>query len=142
MQSFSPLYTYEDCAKVLDNKRCFKNALEAYQVLRVIRGITKRGWRNHPVTKMWSNNPNSYVEYALYFTNEWRARGFKTTLDNKLKELYVAGENTDKPKWWGIESFHASHRQTLLFKNFEHYTRFGWKETPVYQYWWPTQNGF
>ena len=142
MQSFSPLYTYEDCAEVLDNKRCFKNALEAYQVLRVIRGVTSKGWINHPVTKMWAKNPNSYVEYALCFTNEWRKRGFKTTLDDKLKGLYVLGENNDKPKWWGLELFHSSHRQTLLSKNFDHYSRFGWKENPIYEYWWPSQNNF
>jgi len=142
MQSFSPLYTFEDCAKTLDNKRCFKNALEAYQVLRVIRGITSKGWKNHPVTKMWMKNPNSYVEYALNFTQEWRNRGFKTTLDEKLKSLYVLGETNEKPAWWGIEEFHSSHRRTLLSKNLEHYSKFGWKESPIYSYWWPSQNGY
>jgi len=143
MQSFSPLYTYEDCARVLDNKRCFKNALEAYQVLRIIRGVTNtKGWRNHPVTIMWAKNPNSYVEYALCFTDEWKRRGYKTTLDIKLKDLYNSKESSDKPDWWSREEFHSSHRQTLLSKDFNYYSKFGWSEQPKYEYWWPTQHGY
>ena len=143
MQSFSPLYTYEDCARVLDNKRCFKNALEAYQVLRIIRGVTNtKGWRNHPVTLMWAKYPNSYVEYALCFTTEWLKRGYKTTLDTKLKQLYNPQESTIKPDWWDVEEFHSSHRQTLLTKDFNYYSKFGWSEQPKYEYWWPTQHGY
>lgn len=138
MQSFSPLYTFEDCAKVLDNKRCFKNALEAYQVLRVIRGLTPgKAWRNHPVTKMWASNANCYVEYALNFVLEWYGRGYKTTLEDKIKSLYVAGETNAKPDWWGREDIHLSHRSNLLRKDKEFYGKLWPNDPDNLPYIWP-----
>lgn len=122
MQSFVPLYTFSSCAKVLDDKRCFKNALEAYQVLRVIRGLSRGGgWKNHPVVKMWNKQPNTYVDYALAFVAEWKARGYNTTLEEKIKALYVAGEANSLPQWWGNEAVHLSHRSNLIRKMPDYY---------------------
>ena len=42
------------------------------------------------------------------------------------------------PKWFGNKNFHSAHRQTLLSKDFEWYSQFGWKEEPKYEYVWPS----
>ena len=75
---------------------------------------------------------------------EWKERGFKDTvwdklaeMDDKLIELGKTIENKDYPKWLGNEAFHASHRSNLLRKDSIHYGQFGWTEPHNLPYVWP-----
>lgn len=51
--TFLPECSYADSFLTLDKKRLNKQLVEAYQIHKALSGKTK-GWRNHPVTKMWS----------------------------------------------------------------------------------------
>ena len=61
MQTFVPLTsTVDDIAKVLDNKRLNKQALEGWQILMTLLELdpqgnhrVPKGWYNHPAVKMW-----------------------------------------------------------------------------------------
>jgi hypothetical protein len=57
MQVFMSEYTFEESAKVLDNKRLVKQLLEGRQILAALAGQTK-GWRSHPaVPRIPRSNP-------------------------------------------------------------------------------------
>ena len=51
--------------------------------------------------------------------------------------------NASYPPWFGCEDFHKAHRQILLGKNYEWYSKFGWGDKPAVQvngkwpYLWP-----
>jgi len=81
---------------------------------------------------------------------EWIARGYKNTmqlynLDNK--KLIAPKSYFDPSHYmyiiqlplWLNDNFCSHHRATLLFKNFEYYSQFGWTEEPKYKYIWPTK---
>lgn len=51
MQTFMPYYNWDECAKVLDNKRLNKQKVEALQILKAIND-PEYGWQNHPAVNM------------------------------------------------------------------------------------------
>lgn len=134
MQTFLPFASFEDTAKVLDYRRLGKQRVEAWQILNCLSGKTE-GWKNHPAVKMWKGYEGTLARYGLVICGEWIARGYKDKMMDRFEEYLVGNQNN--PVWLGDEQFHSSHRQTLLFKNFEHYSKFGWKEIPKYEYVWP-----
>ncbi len=143
MNSFLPYSDFAQSAKSLDRARLGKQRLEVRQMLNVLKSPSgKTGWLNHPCTQQWKYNHNSLVEYGLAICSEWIARGYKDNQYPIIKGMYDKTLTTNLPGWLGREEFHSSHRQTLLSKNFEWYSQFGWCETPVYEYWWPSKNGF
>jgi hypothetical protein len=84
---------------------------------------------------MWMGYPRALAEYYNLCLEVWERRGYR---NDKLKPLSPA-DSPDIPWWLGKEEFHASHRQTLLWKNVRWYSQFGWEEAPKYEYWWPTK---
>jgi hypothetical protein len=52
MQTFLPDRDFAVCAATLDNRRLGKQRLEAYQILRTLRGLSP-GWSHHPAVAMW-----------------------------------------------------------------------------------------
>ena len=52
VNTFLPYPDFVKSAKILDYKRLGKQRVEAWQILRALRGETK-GWRNHPATNLW-----------------------------------------------------------------------------------------
>lgn len=101
---------------MLDYRRLGKQRVEAWQVLRALRGETK-GWRNHPAVLMWRGHENALNLYAREMCLEWRERGY---VDNMLDRFVCVGEPT-LPKWLGDSRLHLSHQSNLIRKYPEYY---------------------
>lgn len=141
MQTFLPYADFEKTVKCLDYRRLGKERLEAMQIHKIITGTVEPGkngriaWLSHPCVKMWRGYENALATYHNFCIYEWIDRGYKNTME------VIHYDGTMKcPPWIGDERFHSSHRQTLLFKNFEWYSQFGWNEKPKYEYFWPTKS--
>lgn len=104
LQTFLPYADYDESARVLDNKRLFKQAVEALQIMQAMtqrrlvsqyqgqgpRGGTKWlplpedqwyiehrrvGWGNHPATRMWVGAGFELLQYQDAICAEVRRRG-------------------------------------------------------------------
>lgn len=150
MQTFLPYPDFEKSAQVLDMQRLGKQRVEGMQILKVLLGLGKRNkngniaWSNHPAVKMWKGSEVYLYEYTLDMCDEWIKRGYKDTVKQKTSDMWMQQMSAlplaSKPWWLGKNKFHASHRQTLLEKNYKHYSQFGWIEKAKYEYWWPTEH--
>jgi hypothetical protein len=143
MQTFLPFSDFTKSAQVLDRQRLCKQRVETKQIYLAI-SDPSYGWQNHPAVNQWRGYLNALAMYGHAICGEWKRRGYKDTLDEWFLDRYSNpfSQVSGNPAWLGKEEFHKSHRQTLLFKNFEFYSKFGWAETPKYEYYWPTKNGF
>lgn len=131
MQTFLPYPDFHKTFEVLDYRRLGKQRVEAKQILNALeRG--SGGWYNHPAVKMWKGYETALKLYHDQCIDEWVARGY----NNNMPKFGI-DEDVVLPPWIGNEKFHSCHRQTLLFKNFEWYSQFGWTEKPTYEYFWP-----
>lgn len=132
MQTFLPYPDFNTTVSCLDMKRLGKQRVEAMQIYNIICGNTsKKGWINHPAVRMWRGFENALAEYHNSCIVEWIRRGYKNTMK------FLPSANIVYPEWFGNDKFHSAHRQTLLFKFPEWYSKFGWSETPKYEYVWP-----
>ena len=135
MQTFLPYPDFVKTFQCLDYKRLGKQRLEARQIFNIITGRAKsNAWTNHPAVLMWKGHADALALYHNLCIDEWVRRGYKNSMEKiniKYELLY--------PFWFSMEKFHSSHRQTLLFKNYDYYKQFGWKETPKYEYYWPVR---
>lgn len=129
MQTFLPYEDFKQSAKVLDYRRLGKQRLEAYQILQILLK-RKSGWKNHPAVLMWQNYENALKLYFNICVQEWVARGYK----NNYKLFKI--KSYTLPDWIG-SNIHSSHRANLLRKNYEFYSKYGWKENPNMPYYWP-----
>ena len=138
MQTFLPYADFNKTVECLDYRRLGKMRIEAMQIYRVITGQAKPNksgkvaWSSHPAVRMWRNHEDALAIYHNSCIKEWIKRGYKNNMsliEPKGKIIY--------PHWLGDEKFHALHRGTLLFKNYEWYSQFGWEEEPKYEYIWP-----
>jgi hypothetical protein len=161
MQTFVPLTTsFEDIAKVLDNKRLNKQALEGWQILMTLLELDPqgnhripKGWVNHPAVRMWKGHEMALYRYIDAMVVEWKRRGYKSTIGDKAKatimralELGLLSDVSTNPGWLSnpqtFKDVAASHRLALLSKDYEWYSQFGWKEDlgyrkETYEYVWP-----
>lgn len=149
-------------ARQLDNKRLFKQALEGWQILMNLTELDPQGnyrepagWSNHPAVKMWRGSELLLFIYIMAMIKEWRARGFKTTLDDKLIKTmthakFLGKVGTSTPAWMRdhdlFKEIASSHRKALLTKHYEHYNQFNWPEDKgvapkSYDYVWPIKGG-
>jgi hypothetical protein len=161
MQTFVPLTTsFEDIAKVLDNKRLNKQALEGWQILMTLLELdpqgehrVPKGWANHPAVRMWRGHEVALHRYIQAMVDEWKRRGFKSTIGDKAKATLMRAYDLDliqspatNPDWVSNYSYFgeiaASHRLALLSKDYEWYSQFQWpedtgKRPETYDYIWP-----
>lgn len=162
MQTFVPLTsTVDDIAKVLDNKRLNKQALEGWQILMTLLELdpqgnhrVPKGWYNHPAVKMWRGHEMALFMYINAMVEEWKSRGYKSTIGVKawgtiqvaMSKGLVSDSNLDAPQWIEdkdlFEQIASSHRTALLNKDYEWYSQFGWAEDTgtkpeTYDYIWP-----
>lgn len=118
MQTFLPYPDFKQSAEVLDDKRLFKQCVEAYQLLQALTqrrlvttttGVGPRGgktkvelpreqwriehrqvgWQNHPATLMWTGAGFQLLEYIDVMCAEWRRRGHETTVDKKAEIVFL-----------------------------------------------------
>ena len=122
MQTFLPYPDYQKSAACLDKRRCWKQVLEARQLI-------NGSFPNHPAAKMWRGYGNALKQYYNVFLLECLdVRGIDTTL---TQEPVV---DVIQPSWLGNEEFHSCHRVALLTKDPVWYGRFGWAEKVDYNY--------
>lgn len=133
MQTFLPYPNIKKSLQVLDSRRLGKQRVEAYQILNIILNRTEtKGWRNHPVVKMWKKYPNALKFYFNECIVEWKKRGYQ----NNMSLEKIKGK-VRFPLWFGNNNFHASHRSNLLRKNKDYYSKLGWTEKADLGYVWP-----
>jgi len=162
MQTFVPVTTsFKDIAKVLDNKRLNKQALEGWQILMVLLELDPQGehrvpkaWVNHPAVKMWRGHEMALYYYIQCMVDEWKRRGYKSTIGDKAKATVfcaldlgiIDDSNMFNPQWMRYQPQYkeiaASHRAALLSKDYEWYSQFNWPEdkgyrVETYEYVWP-----
>lgn len=130
MQTFLPYADFRASAAALDWRRLGKQRVEAYQLLRALRGET-RGWASHPATRMWRDREAALGAYMNAMIDEWVARGYQNTMPKARVSRFRT------PAWLGDDAFHASHRANLLRKDAIYYRRHGWTEDPSLPYVWP-----
>lgn len=148
MQTFLPIATtdFKQIAKVLDNKRLNKQALEGWQIMLTLLELDPqgnyrkpKGWVNHPAVKMWKGNESLLFVYIKDMVDEWLSRGFKSTIKDKATQTFIVAvennlidETQEAPKWMvdkiKFEQIASSHRQALLVKDYSWYTQFHWDE--------------
>lgn len=132
MQTFLPYPDFQKSIRILDSKRLGKQRVETFQVLNILLERTEtKGWRNHPVTQMWTGYESALQLYQNYTIQEWINRGYKNTM--QFENLIIEAR---MPKWLGDERLHRSHRSNLLRKDYEYYSQF-FDEDPNLEYYWP-----
>lgn len=148
MQTFLPYASFEESARVLDDRRLGKQRVECLQLLQVLLGrkldtvlgtirFHPKGWVNHPAAKMWHGYEDGLAKYMESICMEWQKRGFKDSCLFKLQSLFPFYHDAKLPQWVGSEAVHASHRSNLLRKEPGWYGRFGWSEPHDLPYIWP-----
>lgn len=166
MQSFLiDTTSFEATARVLDNKRLHKQALEAWQCLMTMTKLDPngehrdpKGWNSHPVVKMWRGYETALVDYIQIMVTEWKGRGYKSTIGEKTDATYRRALELDRvspefilPPWMRDNDYYSrlcsTHRTALLCKNYEWYSQFDWPEDAgtapdTYEYLWPHLDGF
>lgn len=139
MQTFLPYASFVSSARVLDRQRLGKQRVEAWQILNALRG-ERKGWVNHPATRMWEGHERSLALYGITMCYEWTRRGYRDTMAQRFRPI-VRGAFPVAPKWLGDEDFHLSHRSNLIRKMPEHYGVIWPDIPPDMPYVWPNQEG-
>ena len=133
MQTFLPYADFEKSIKTLDYRRLGKQRVETFQVLNILLERTPtKGWRNHPVTLMWTGYESALQLYQNITIREWVNRGYK----NNMQYEEIDPGTVIMPDWFGNEEFHRSHRSNLLRKDFEYYSQY-FDEPNDLEYYWP-----
>jgi hypothetical protein len=133
MQTFLPYPDFIQSVKVLDYRRLGKQRVETFQVLNILLDRTpSKGWRNHPVTRMWTGYEEALKLYQNFTILEWIDRGY----NNNMKFEDVNHSSIVYPSWFGQDTFHKSHRSNLLRKDYEYYSQF-FDEPSDLEYHWP-----
>lgn len=130
-----PVADFAKSARILDKKRCWKQVVEASQIITVLES-GRKAWSNHPAVLMWKGYIPALKNYYNAFW--WEAvhnRGVKAVKLQLMGDLSYAV----LPPWVGNEDFHASHRSNLLRKDREYYSKFGWTEPDDLPYIWPSK---
>ena len=139
MQTFLPTEDFRESAQILDYKRLGKQRVEALQIYNALcniptkSGRSYRGWLNHPAVLMWKGYEEALILYRNAMIEEWILRGYNNTM-----EMYSVGSNVKMPYWIGDDRVHSSHRSNLLRKDFDFYSKYGWKEPLNIEYFWIT----
>jgi len=132
VQTFLPHPDFDECARVLDDRRLGKQRVE---VLQLVRALTRpeHGWRHHPAARMWRGHEEALAAYGAAICREWVRRGYADTCDATIaQDVRAAGvrrvrsqaelaEAGALPPWLGDEALHRSHRSNLVRKDPEHY---------------------
>ena len=145
MQTFLPYPDFAKSAAVLDRQRLGKQRVEAYQILRALRGESK-GWVNHPATRMWRGSERLLIRYTMAVCGEWLDRGYNDTIMSKVVWMMNDHQYADHPDgaWAGMhppflydDRLFESHQGNLVRKFPEHYGPLFPDADPTLPYYWP-----
>ena len=133
MQTFLPFANFKKSVETLDYRRLGKQRVETFQVLNILLDRTdSKGWRNHPVTRMWTGFEEALKLYQNFTISEWISRGYKNNMSFEIVDM----DNVVMPFWFGRDDIHRSHRSNLLRKDFNYYSQF-FDEPANLEYVWP-----
>lgn len=140
MQTFLPYPFIFQSAMVLDKKRCWKQVVEAKQIVNAVvkleAGHTKVGWGNHPAVKMWVG----HLEYLKHYYNVFLSESIHNrSIDTKLQPMECNINGVKPPPWLFNKAFHDSHKSNLLRKDYKYYSQFGWDVPNNLKYVWPVK---
>lgn len=143
MQCFLPYPSFRESARVLDGARLRKQRAEVVQLLEALEDPSKKRVHNHPACKMWRGRRDALVAYGLVICDEIVERGWldftrSKILAHRTVEFEPTQESVPMPRWLGQAEFHASHRGNLLRKEYSWYKIYGWGESPLLPYVWPS----
>ena len=98
--------SYKLVAQELDDKRLGKQRVEAYQIVKALRGdyADSGAWENHPATVMWRGYEHQLGWYGFYICEEWIKRGHKDSLIQHFIKLIESSPSTSLPWWVTIQS--------------------------------------
>ncbi len=156
MMTFLPYSDFKKCAEVLDKRRCWKQVVEASQIIDCLEG-KKVGWKNHPAVKMWVGYENLLKHYYnVFLYHSLKVHKINTQMWYKDCPYSYGVRSQDfgdyftindfsswersKPFWMGQEPFHRAMRARLIEKDPEFYgPKFldkdkGYNDS---KYWWP-----
>ena len=128
--TFLPEPDFRLSAQCLDRKRLGSQRLEAKILFRVLNNEIVAP--QSKIVKMWKGYENALALYHDLVIEEWVSRGYA----NNMPFMKPEGEIIFPP-WFGDIKVHSSHRAALLMKDFDWYSKFGWKELPEIKYYWP-----
>lgn len=117
--TFLPYPDFKKSIESLDNTRCAKQRLEAYQMINAImkkreNPMDKVAWSNHPACLMWVGYENALIQYFNICLDVWESRG----KSNSMKRMdYIDNKEVKMPWWVGWHEFHESHKASLLRKH-------------------------
>lgn len=142
MQTFLPYANFIQSAEVLDKKRCWKQVVEAKQIISILSHLEecpkdKVPWMNHPAVKMWVG---SNVHLKKYFNVFLKISKEKHKINTKYIPYEIDEQIIEKrPFWWGNKDFHRAMRARLIEKDREFYLPLfpndeGYNDG---KYWWP-----
>lgn len=140
MQTFLPYPDFIKSAEVLDKKRCWKQVVEASQIIDVLDG-RRTGWINHPAVRMWVGHIH---ELKMYFNAFLKVCKEKHKINTKYEYFSVISQYHQQeyefPWWLGKHKFHRAMRARLIEKDEEFYLPlFGEKDKGFNggKYFWP-----
>lgn len=138
METFLPYDDFQDSALHLDKQRCWKQVVEASQIITVLeRG--SGGWVNHPAVQMWKGYEGAL---QLYFNTFCLVALQIHHINTKFRPKFVP-EPHIMPWWLGNENFHRAMRARLIVKNRDYYLPF-WPKDEGFnngKYFWPVMDG-
>lgn len=128
MQTFVPINSFAQSAKVMDLQRLGKQIIECQQIFKAL-SIPGYGWQSHPAVKMWRGHRGALLNYTTAFHNEWKMRrgkdhGGYLNLLRIAEGHFVDPSEYNMPKWWGVFEVHESHKSNLVRKFPEHYEKY------------------
>ena len=140
MQTFLPYPDFLKSAQVLDKKRCWKQVVEAKQIINILEVLDimpleypliakKTSWSNHPAVKMWVGH---LPELKFYFNAVLISSIYNHKINTKYEPYLKTIEfhprvaiqdsiNLEMPWWFGNKDFHRAMRACLIEKNREFY---------------------
>ena len=108
--TFLPFPNIEKSIECLDDRRCCKQRVEAYQLIKALK--EKTSWYKHPACKMWIGYENLLIKYYNACIDEWIKRG----KNNNMLKIEINGK-IEYPWWFGWNIFHMSHQSSLIRKH-------------------------
>lgn len=136
MQTFLPNHSWLISARILDRQRLGKQRVEAYQILRALRGEFK-GWVNHPATRMWRGYERGLIYYTRIMCNEWTRRGYKDSIHDKVTAMLDDYPSYERPWWMEEPRLFISHQSNLVRKDPNYYGLYFPQVPNDLPYYWP-----
>lgn len=139
MQTFLPLESFVESARVLDRARLGKQRVENLQIMKALHDPAY-GWQSHPAVGLWRGHECRLLAYQNAICDEWTGRGYRDTCRDKTADVHFgsrACRTGPVPVWLGDAAFHLSHRSNLVRKDPERYGLL-WPDVPAdLPYVWP-----